>query len=409
MEAAQSIGLTGAGVALWVVLPIALRNALPSLGNNFISLFKDTSIAAVIAVPELTFQARKINNESFRVIEVWLITSLIYVADLRADRLGAAAARKALSEVLRAARHAELSNVFAPRPRASCDGLLITVCGLGASPSRRRRCSASVVRPGAHLWRRRSPLRSACVAVDVVRGHAGAGAHLSPPSTCRPDSGVSPGPITAGIFALAVFCAAHVGETLSGALIAHTRGADRCCARDRPDLRPDARPCARAAGDAPDRAQSRQHRGRDRQGVIAALGDRGGRASAHHPGDHRPHLQDDGVLCSCRRPLPRHQSRHRHWAARGWSGASGCARRKRGHRSSPSGTSPNPSVRTRCCSGVDLDVHAGRRGVDHRRQRLRQDDASTLRRPAGTVRCRRDPARRRAYWAIAAKAAGGCG
>ena len=80
IEAARSIGLTGSGIALWVVLPIAVRNALPSLGNNFISLFKDTSIAAVIAVPELTFQARKINNESFRVIEVWLTTSLLYVA-----------------------------------------------------------------------------------------------------------------------------------------------------------------------------------------------------------------------------------------------------------------------------------------------------------------------------------------
>jgi polar amino acid transport system permease protein len=79
-EAAQSIGLTSVGIAIWVILPIALRNALPSIGNNFISLFKDTSIAAVIAVPELTFQARKINNESFRVIEVWLTASLIYVA-----------------------------------------------------------------------------------------------------------------------------------------------------------------------------------------------------------------------------------------------------------------------------------------------------------------------------------------
>jgi His/Glu/Gln/Arg/opine family amino acid ABC transporter permease subunit len=79
-EAGRSIGLTGTGIALWITLPIAVRNALPSLGNNFISLFKDTSIAAVIAVPELTFQARKINNESFRVIEVWLTTSLIYIA-----------------------------------------------------------------------------------------------------------------------------------------------------------------------------------------------------------------------------------------------------------------------------------------------------------------------------------------
>jgi len=80
LEAARSIGLTGTGIAIWIILPIALRNALPSLGNNFISLFKDTAIAAVIAVPELTFQARKINNESFRVIEVWLVTSGIYIA-----------------------------------------------------------------------------------------------------------------------------------------------------------------------------------------------------------------------------------------------------------------------------------------------------------------------------------------
>lgn len=78
-EAAQSIGLTWTGTAIWVILPIALRNALPSVGNNFISLFKDTSIAAVIAVPELTFQARKINTETFRVIEVWMTASLMYV------------------------------------------------------------------------------------------------------------------------------------------------------------------------------------------------------------------------------------------------------------------------------------------------------------------------------------------
>lgn len=80
LEAARSIGLTGPGIAIWIILPIAVRNALPSVGNNFISLFKDTSIAAVIAVPELTFQARKINNESFRVIETWLVTSGIYIA-----------------------------------------------------------------------------------------------------------------------------------------------------------------------------------------------------------------------------------------------------------------------------------------------------------------------------------------
>jgi glutamine transport system permease protein len=79
-EAGLAIGLTEEQVRIWVVLPVMLRNALPALGSTFISLFKDTSLAAAIAVPELTFYARKINNESFRVIETWLVTSLLYVA-----------------------------------------------------------------------------------------------------------------------------------------------------------------------------------------------------------------------------------------------------------------------------------------------------------------------------------------
>ena len=58
-----------------------LRNVLPALSsNNFISLFKDTSLAAAIAVPELTFAARKINVKTFRVIETWTVLQPLYVA-----------------------------------------------------------------------------------------------------------------------------------------------------------------------------------------------------------------------------------------------------------------------------------------------------------------------------------------
>ena len=78
-EAGLAIGLTESQIKLYLILPVMFRNVLPSLGSNFISLFKDTSLAAAIAVPELTFYARKINTESFRVIETWLATSLIYV------------------------------------------------------------------------------------------------------------------------------------------------------------------------------------------------------------------------------------------------------------------------------------------------------------------------------------------
>lgn len=80
VEAGRAIGLTRFQTSLYVVMPIMLRNALPALGSTFISLFKDTSIAAAIAIPELTFQARKINVESFRVVETWIVASGLYVA-----------------------------------------------------------------------------------------------------------------------------------------------------------------------------------------------------------------------------------------------------------------------------------------------------------------------------------------
>jgi polar amino acid transport system permease protein len=79
-EAGLAIGLRQSQIRNTIVIPLMLRNVLPSLSSTLISLFKDTSLAAAIAVPELTFQARKINVESFRVIETWIVTSLLYVA-----------------------------------------------------------------------------------------------------------------------------------------------------------------------------------------------------------------------------------------------------------------------------------------------------------------------------------------
>ena len=79
-EAGLAIGLTELRIKIYIIVPVMLRNVLPSLSNNFISLFKDTSLAAAIAVPELTYYARKINVESFRVIETWMVASLVYIA-----------------------------------------------------------------------------------------------------------------------------------------------------------------------------------------------------------------------------------------------------------------------------------------------------------------------------------------
>lgn len=79
-EAGLAIGLTSMQIRSSIIAPLMLRNVLPSLSSTVISLFKDTSLAAAIAVPELTFAARKINVESFRVIETWMVTSALYVA-----------------------------------------------------------------------------------------------------------------------------------------------------------------------------------------------------------------------------------------------------------------------------------------------------------------------------------------
>ena len=79
LDAGRSVGLTRFEVARYVTMPIMLRTVLPSLSNSFISLFKDTSIAVAIAVPELTWAARKISTDHFRVIEAWVAAGALYL------------------------------------------------------------------------------------------------------------------------------------------------------------------------------------------------------------------------------------------------------------------------------------------------------------------------------------------
>jgi len=79
VEAAKAIGMRPWQRQRYVVLPVMFRITLPAISNNLISLFKDTSLAAAIAVPELTFVARRINADTFRVMEVWLSVSALYL------------------------------------------------------------------------------------------------------------------------------------------------------------------------------------------------------------------------------------------------------------------------------------------------------------------------------------------
>ena len=79
IDAGKSIGLTPWQRFLYVRAPMMFRIVLPSLSNTYVSLFKDTSLAYVIAVPELTYGANWIKTNTFRVIEVWLVVWPMYL------------------------------------------------------------------------------------------------------------------------------------------------------------------------------------------------------------------------------------------------------------------------------------------------------------------------------------------
>jgi len=80
IEAGKAIGLTRLQRARYVVLPLMFRIVLPSLGNTLISLFKDTSLASAISVGELTYEAIQINVNTWRIIEVYTVVGLMYLA-----------------------------------------------------------------------------------------------------------------------------------------------------------------------------------------------------------------------------------------------------------------------------------------------------------------------------------------
>jgi len=78
VEAAHSVGLTGAQTMIHVVLPQALRNMVPSLVTQMIVLFKDTSLASIIGYVDLTKAAQIVNNREIRPFELYLFIAVVY-------------------------------------------------------------------------------------------------------------------------------------------------------------------------------------------------------------------------------------------------------------------------------------------------------------------------------------------
>jgi polar amino acid transport system permease protein len=77
-EAAQAIGMTRPQVLAWIVLPQGLRVVLAPIGNVAISLLKDTSVASLIAAPDLMLRAQDLSSQYFMPLEIYLIVGAMY-------------------------------------------------------------------------------------------------------------------------------------------------------------------------------------------------------------------------------------------------------------------------------------------------------------------------------------------
>jgi polar amino acid transport system permease protein len=88
LEAARALGLPYSTSMLKVVIPQSIKNILPTLGNEFIVLVKDTSIVSFIAVVDLTKAFRQIGDATYEYVIPYLMLALIYLVIVLAITFG---------------------------------------------------------------------------------------------------------------------------------------------------------------------------------------------------------------------------------------------------------------------------------------------------------------------------------
>jgi len=79
MEAARSLGMNYFQAMRYVIMPQALRVILPPVGNDLISLLKDSSLVSVVAVADMTRRGREFMAANFNPIETWSMIALLYL------------------------------------------------------------------------------------------------------------------------------------------------------------------------------------------------------------------------------------------------------------------------------------------------------------------------------------------
>jgi polar amino acid transport system permease protein len=80
MEAARGLGMNYIQAMRYVILPQAIRRILPPLGNDFISMLKDSSLISVLAVRDLTHLGKLNRSRTFRTFETWNTVAFLYLS-----------------------------------------------------------------------------------------------------------------------------------------------------------------------------------------------------------------------------------------------------------------------------------------------------------------------------------------
>ena len=78
-EAARSLGMSYAQSMRYVILPQAIRNVLPALGNDFVAMVKDSSLVSVLAVRDITQVSRLYAGSTFRYRESYVTLAVLYL------------------------------------------------------------------------------------------------------------------------------------------------------------------------------------------------------------------------------------------------------------------------------------------------------------------------------------------
>lgn len=78
LEAARSLGMNYSKAMFLVIIPQAIKNILPAIGNEFIAVIKESSMVSTIGVAELMYAANKVTGRIFRSFEPLIISAICY-------------------------------------------------------------------------------------------------------------------------------------------------------------------------------------------------------------------------------------------------------------------------------------------------------------------------------------------